>query len=98
MPARPTRPLFEKLPGVIAVMEAGGQFQVVIGNNVPLLYAELGRISQLTGDTDLGEAAKGNLFNRFVAMISSIFLPFLWTLAGAALLKASSVRSPTSAG
>ncbi|PFG15620.1 PTS system beta-glucoside-specific IIA component (Glc family) /PTS system beta-glucoside-specific IIB component (Glc family) /PTS system beta-glucoside-specific IIC component (Glc family) [Propionicimonas paludicola] len=78
----------EKLPGVIAVMEAGGQFQVVIGNNVPLLYAELGRISQLTGDTDLGEAAKGNLFNRFVAMISSIFLPFLWTLAGAALLKA----------
>lgn len=78
----------EKLPGVIAVMEAGGQFQVVIGNNVPLLYAELGRISQLTGDTDLGEAEKGNLFNRFVALISSIFLPFLWTLAGAALLKA----------
>lgn len=78
----------EKLPGVIAVMEAGGQFQVVIGNNVPLVYAELGRISQLTGDADLGEAEKGNLFNRFVALISSIFLPFLWTLAGAALLKA----------
>ncbi len=78
----------EKLPGVIAVMEAGGQFQVVIGNNVPLVYAELGRISQLTGDADLGEAEKGNIFNRFVALISSIFLPFLWTLAGAALLKA----------
>jgi len=78
----------EKLPGVIAVMEAGGQFQVVIGNNVPLLYAELGRISQLTGDSDSGEAEKGNVFNRFVALISSIFLPFLWTLAGAALLKA----------
>ncbi|AUI02098.1 hypothetical protein CYL77_13715 [Corynebacterium glutamicum] len=25
----------KKLPGVITVVESGGQFQVVIGNNVP---------------------------------------------------------------
>jgi PTS system beta-glucosides-specific IIC component len=61
---------------------------VVIGNNVPLVYTEIGKISKLVGDDAATEAEKGNLFNRFVALISSIFLPFLWTLAGAALLKA----------
>lgn len=79
----------ERLPGVITVMEAGGQFQVVIGNNVPLVFAEVGKLSSLTGDTEEADAGpKGNLLNRFVALISAIFLPFLWTLAGAALLKA----------
>lgn len=78
----------EQIPGVIAVMEAGGQFQVVIGNNVPLAYAEFGKISRLVDEDATQDTSKGNLFNRFVAMISAIFLPFLWTLAGAALLKA----------
>jgi beta-glucoside PTS system EIICBA component len=77
-----------QLPGVITVMEAGGQFQVVIGNNVPLVFTEIGKISKLGDDAGTEQAEQGNLFNRFVALISSIFLPFLWTLAGAALLKA----------
>jgi beta-glucoside PTS system EIICBA component len=86
--SRANKAAVEQLPGVITVMEAGGQFQVVIGNNVPLAYAEFGKISRLIDEDAEGEVAKGNLFNRFVAMISSIFLPFLWTLAGAALMKA----------
>lgn len=79
----------ERLSGVITVVEAGGQFQVVIGNDVPLVYAEVGKISNLGGEGGSGadEGEKGNLLNRFVALISSIFLPVLWTLAGAALLK-----------
>lgn len=79
----------ERVPGVITVMEAGGQFQVVIGNNVPLVYAELGKISKLVNE-DGGEDVKeeGNLLNRFISMISSIFLPSLWPLAGAGLFKA----------
>ncbi|SDB81340.1 PTS system beta-glucoside-specific IIA component, Glc family /PTS system beta-glucoside-specific IIB component, Glc family /PTS system beta-glucoside-specific IIC component, Glc family [Raineyella antarctica] len=79
----------EKLPGVITVMRAGGQFQVVIGNNVPKVYAELGLISKLTGDAapeDTGP--KGNILNQFISLISAIFLPVLWTLAGAGLFKA----------
>ncbi|MFE7628882.1 beta-glucoside-specific PTS transporter subunit IIABC [Kocuria sp. NPDC057446] len=81
----------EKLPGVIAVMQAGGQYQVVIGDNVPHVHAELGKITKLTGDeasTGGDEAPGGNLFNRFINLISSIFLPILWPLAGAGLLKA----------
>lgn len=80
----------EKLPGVITVMKAGGQFQVVIGNNVPTVYAELGKITKLTDD-DAGSdepVAHGNLFNRFIDLISSIFSPVIWPLAAAGLLKA----------
>ncbi len=87
-PTKADKVAVEQLPGVITVMEAGGQFQVVIGNNVPLVFTEIGKISKLVGDDADEGAEKGNLFNRFVALISSIFLPFLWTLAGAALLKA----------
>jgi len=80
----------EKLPGVITVMPAGGQFQVVIGNDVPVLYEEMTRITALgeQGGSDEGKAAGGNLLNRFIELISSIFLPSLWPLAGAGLLKA----------
>lgn len=89
----------ERLPGVITVMEAGGQFQVVIGNNVPLVFAEVGKLSSLTGDTEEADAGpKGNLLNRFVALISAIFLPFLWTLAARRCSRRSSAPRPTSGG
>lgn len=80
----------EKLPGVITVMKAGGQYQVVIGDNVPTVYAELGRITNVTGagNSGAGEAPQGNLFNRFIDLISSIFSPVIWPLAAAGLLKA----------
>ncbi|MET0989788.1 MAG: beta-glucoside-specific PTS transporter subunit IIABC [Glaciihabitans sp.] len=80
-------------PGVIATAEAGGQYQVVIGNEVPEVFAEIGKISQLTGTTvatgkTTDDGPKGNLLNRLIAMISAIFTPLLWALAGTGLLKA----------
>ncbi|MGB3954416.1 MAG: beta-glucoside-specific PTS transporter subunit IIABC [Brooklawnia sp.] len=80
----------EKLPGVITVVPSGGQFQVVIGNNVPALYEEITRITKLgeQASESVEGGAKGNLLNRFIELISSIFLPVLWPLAGAGLLKA----------
>ncbi|MFI7494495.1 beta-glucoside-specific PTS transporter subunit IIABC [Kocuria sp. M4R2S49] len=81
----------EKLPGVITVMQAGGQYQVVIGDNVPTVYAELGKITKF-GDEDAAaggdDAPSGNIFNRFIDLVSSIFQPIIWPLAGAGLLKA----------
>jgi PTS system beta-glucosides-specific IIC component len=80
------------VPGVIATAEAGGQYQVVIGNEVPEVFAAIGKISTLGGASTEGAAAqdgpKGNLLNRFIAMISAIFTPLLWALAGTGLLKA----------
>jgi len=78
-------------PGVITTAQAGGQYQVVIGNDVPEVFAEIGKISKLGGpgaDGGASDAPKGNLFNRFISMISAIFTPVLWALAGTGLLKA----------
>jgi PTS system beta-glucosides-specific IIC component len=91
----------QAVPGVITTAEAGGQFQVVIGNEVPEVYAALGNLTntgaaQGTGDgAGDSEASKGNLFNRFISMISGIFTPILWALAGTGLLKAFLVAAAT---
>jgi PTS system beta-glucosides-specific IIC component len=80
-------------PGVITTAEAGGQYQVVIGNEVPEVFAEIGKISGLGGDSATptrraDDAPKASVFSRFIAMISAIFTPLLWALAGTGLLKA----------
>jgi PTS system beta-glucosides-specific IIC component len=81
-------------PGVITTAQAGGQYQVVIGNDVPDVFAEIGKISKFGGDgssdaaNPATDAPKGNLFNRFIKMISALFTPMLWALAGTGLLKA----------
>ncbi|WP_369676566.1 PTS transporter subunit EIIB, partial [Enterococcus faecium] len=56
-------------PGVITVAQAGGQYQVVIGNDVPEVFAEIGKISRFGGgETSAAESGpKGNIFNRFIA-------------------------------
>lgn len=88
--AKADKAAVEKLTGVITVVEAGGQFQVVIGNDVPVVYAEIGQISKLVGDTagSTDEGPKGNLLNQFIDLISKVMSPILWPLAGAGLLKA----------
>lgn len=88
--AKANTAVVEKLPGVITVMKAGGQYQVVIGNDVPTVFAELGKISRFGGEEDSVEdvPATGNIFNRFIQMVSSIFQPILWPLAAAGLFKA----------
>ncbi|WOQ17384.1 beta-glucoside-specific PTS transporter subunit IIABC [Raineyella sp. W15-4] len=80
----------QKLPGVITVMQAGGQYQIVVGNNVPKVYEELTRFTKLGSDDASAptDAPKGNLLNRFIQLISAIIQPILWPLAGAGLFKA----------
>ena len=77
--------------GVVTVVKAGGQYQVVIGNHVPDVYAavlEQGVQGIGSLDTDEGDSApKGNLFDRFIDLISGIFQPFLGPLAAAGIIK-----------
>lgn len=78
----------EALEGVVTVVEAGGQFQVVIGDTVADVYQELIRATNLDGASAPADAAKGNLLSRFIDLISGVIHPVLWTLAGAGLFKA----------
>ncbi|MBK8464084.1 MAG: PTS glucose transporter subunit IIA [Nigerium sp.] len=78
------------LPGVVTVVVAGGQYQVVVGNDVPHVYGVVADLLESAGATDGGDsdAPKGNLLNQFIELVSSIFHPILWPLAGAGLFKA----------
>lgn len=77
--------------GVVTVVKAGGQYQVVIGNHVPDVYAEVVAVGGLQAggalDIDEGDAPKGNLFERFIDLLSGIFQPFLGPLAAAGIVK-----------
>ncbi|MGY3750449.1 beta-glucoside-specific PTS transporter subunit IIABC [Vagococcus acidifermentans] len=74
------------LDGVIEVVQSSGQYQVVIGNQVKEVYNQLVHDSGL-GESDEKEEASGNLVNRVIDIISSIFLPFIGPMAGAGVLK-----------
>ncbi len=77
------------LAGVITVVESGGQFQVVVGNNVSQVYQALP--ANLTADSKNAtldnSAEEQNLLSKAVDIISSIFAPLLGTMAGAGILK-----------
>src|SRR6187397_2888913 len=45
-------------PGVIATAEAGGQYQVVIGNEVPEVFDEIAKISKLAGPASTVKSAE----------------------------------------
>ena len=74
----------EATRGVITVVESGGQFQVVIGNTVNNVYEALTAHHEVKSEG----AASGGILAKAIDLITSIFTPFLWVLAGSGLLKA----------
>ena len=76
--------------GVITVMKAGGQVQVVIGNKVDTVYdAVLSCTNINTGNTEeIEDTGKKNLLNTLLETISGIFSPMLGVMCGAGMLKA----------
>lgn len=71
-------------PGVIMVVESGGQYQVVIGNNVGEVYRLLGTEN---GPSDGAEVCKENLFARFIDLVSGIFTPFIGVMIATGIIK-----------
>lgn len=84
----PNKEHIKQIDGVITVLEGGGQFQVVIGNDVPKVYAELTKlVGNLSEEAPAPEEKKGGLFSRFVDMISGVFMPVMGAVAAAGMLK-----------
>lgn len=77
--------------GIVTVVKAGGQYQVVIGNHVPDVYAAVLEAAGISGDgsidVDEGDLPQGNLFDRFIALVSGLFQPMLGALSAAGMLK-----------
>jgi len=80
----------KKNPGVIMVIESGGQFQVVIGNHVHDVWLAVRTEAGLTDEPSSvkeEDAVAGNLLSRLIDIVSGIFTPFIGVLAASGILK-----------
>lgn len=80
----------KKVKGVIQVMVAGGQYQVVIGTDVGDVYDEVGKCTKINLGGEEGEdegTAKKGILNVAIDIISGIFMPFMGAFMAAGLLK-----------
>ena len=72
--------MIEDIPSVKGTFTNAGQFQVIIGNEVPQFYNDFSAISGLEGVSKEGKAAaKSNLspVQRVVSVLAEIFTPLI---------------------
>lgn len=80
--------VLKNMDGVVTVMKSGGQYQVVIGNHVPDVFAEVMPLLGLAEEAGQEEdPEKGSLFNRAIDTISGIFQPILGIMAACGMIK-----------
>lgn len=76
-----------KIQGVITTVEAGGQFQVVIGNHVRDAYQYVKELIMVDPGHEEPSKRRVGIISRIIDVISSIFAPFLYTLAACGILQ-----------
>ncbi|OCF93827.1 PTS beta-glucoside transporter subunit EIIBCA [Gilliamella sp. wkB7] len=74
-----------KMPGVITVVEKGGQIQIVIGTNVEKVYNAF--IQLINTDNKIAKNAQSGILNRVIATMSAVFAPFVYVLAASGILQ-----------
>ncbi|MBM3714418.1 MAG: PTS beta-glucoside transporter subunit IIABC [Actinobacteria bacterium] len=80
----------EKTPGVLGVVKAGGQYQVVIGNRVPDVYAALAPMvdgGDATRRSTAETTRKTNPATAVLNTIAKLFTPIVPALAGGGIIK-----------
>ena len=80
----------EALQGVISVVEKGGQFQIIIGNEVQSVFRAIKSEMKDTPHNDTPETVgeKPSIVNRIISVISTTFTPVIPALIGGGMIKA----------
>jgi PTS system beta-glucosides-specific IIC component len=80
----------ESLSGVISVVERGGQFQIVVGNNVQQTFRAMQKeIGDLSGrQSEKNSQARGGVISQIISVISTTFTPVIPAITGAGMIKA----------
>ena len=81
--------IVKKQVGVITVVQSGGQFQVVIGNNVADVFNAIMELTNLNEKptTDEVAGAKKGIVSKLIDLVSSIFIPALVVLVAGGIFK-----------
>ncbi|RRJ63724.1 PTS beta-glucoside transporter subunit IIABC [Paenibacillus oralis] len=75
------------MDGIVTVIQSGGQYQVVIGNHVPEVYADVAAVGGFRDAEAEPSGEKMSFFNRFIDIISGVFQPTLGVLAATGMIK-----------
>ena len=80
----------ETLNGVISVVEKGGQYQIVIGNEVQSVFRAIqSQMKDIPSTShEETEEEKGSVVNRIISVISTTFTPVIPALIGGGMIKA----------
>ena len=77
--------------GVISVVKSGGQYQVVIGNNVADVYDTLVKVGGFAGGGSISDddvdSSNMSLADKFIDLISGIFNPLLGAMCAGGMIK-----------
>lgn len=80
--------ILKNMDGVVTVMKSAGQYQVVIGNHVPAVYADVCEVAGISESTASEESKEHkNIFDTLIDTISGIFQPILGIMTAAGMLK-----------
>lgn len=90
--------ILESTDGVVAVINANGQYQVVVGNDVEAIYDEFLVVAHIEGGGEVDvdghpvegsakTAAQQNIAARIIDLVSNIIAPTLPVLAASGIIK-----------
>ncbi|WP_438490897.1 beta-glucoside-specific PTS transporter subunit IIABC [Paenibacillus sp. IHBB 3054] len=79
--------VLKNMDGVVTVVQSGGQYQIVIGNHVPEVYAEVAAAGGFQTASEETSDEKVGLLNRFIDIISGVFTPTLGVLSATGMIK-----------
>lgn len=79
--------VLKNMDGIVTVIQSGGQYQVVIGNHVPEVYADVSAIGGFQSAAAEPSDEKIGLFNKFIDIISGVFTPALGVLCATGMIK-----------
>ncbi|MEO2507719.1 beta-glucoside-specific PTS transporter subunit IIABC [Clostridium paraputrificum] len=78
----------KKIKGVMGNVNQGGQFQVIIGNNVSEVYKELMKLGKFKSTNEDVKGPKKGIVTSAMDTIAGIFTPVIPAIAGCAMIKA----------
>lgn len=78
----------EKVPGVIRVIKQGGQYQIVIGNELSCVYKEISKLGNFAeSSAEVQEGPKENVFSRLCGFVAGCMTPLLPAMLGCGMIK-----------
>lgn len=84
---KPSEEILKSTPGIMGVVNKGGQYQIIIGSDVGNVYKEITNQTQLTNEQPNEEDDRGRVA-KIIDTITGIFTPILPAITAAGMLKA----------